>query len=89
MTTFFFFMPALLLSGLMFPLQHAPSGPVAHLSEPHALFFSDHPGHLPQGVGADILWPHIAALAVLGLFTLGSRREGSKRLWPDIRRGLK
>jgi len=71
MTTFFFFMPALLLSGLMFPIANMPPA-VQWLTylNPMRYFLVIIRDIFLKGVGADILWPHIAALAVLGLFTL-------------------
>jgi len=71
MTTFFFFMPALLLSGLMFPIANMPEA-IQWLTylNPMRYFLVIIRGIFLKGVGADILWPHIAALAILGLVTL-------------------
>ena len=71
MTTFFFFMPALLLSGLIFPIANMPLA-VQWLTylNPMRYFLVIIRDIFLKGVGADVLWPHIAALAVLGFFTL-------------------
>jgi ABC-2 type transport system permease protein len=71
MTTFFFFMPALLLSGLLFPIANMPEA-IQWLTylNPMRYFLLIIRGIFLKGVGADILWPNIAALAVLGSVTL-------------------
>jgi ABC-2 type transport system permease protein len=77
MGTFFFYMPAMLLSGFMFPIAHMPE-PVQWLTllNPLRYFLVIIRGIFLKGVGLDILWPQMAALAVIGVFTLGlaSRR---------------
>jgi ABC-2 type transport system permease protein len=71
LATFFFFMPAILLSGLMFPIANMPEvvqwltyvNPMRYyLVIIRAIFL--------KGVGFYILWPQIAALFVLGVATL-------------------
>jgi drug efflux transport system permease protein len=77
MTTFFFFMPAVLLSGFMFPIANMPVV-VQWLTyfDPMRYAMVILRGIFLKGVGIGILWPQIAALAVMGTATLGlaSRR---------------
>jgi drug efflux transport system permease protein len=77
MTTFFFFMPAVLLSGFMFPIANMPV-PVQWLTylNPMRYAMVILRDIFLKGVGMNILWPQIAALAVIGAATLGlaSRR---------------
>ncbi len=77
MGTFFFYMPAMLLSGFMFPIAHMPE-PVQWLTlaNPLRYFLVILRGLFLKGVGLDILWPQMAALAVIGILTLAlaSRR---------------
>ena len=81
MGTFLVFMPALLLSGFMFPVSSMPEifrhitllNPVRHYIEiVRAIFL--------KGTGIDVLWPQHVALVILGLVlltlaTLRFRRE--------------
>jgi len=71
MTTFFFFMPAILLSGLMFPIANMPEVIqwITYLN-PMRYFLVIIRGIFLKGIGVSILWPQMAALAVLGLVTL-------------------
>ena len=83
MGTFLVFMPALLLSGFMFPVSSMPKifqeitvvNPVRHYLEiVRAIFL--------KGTGIEVLWPQFLALAILGvvlltLATLRFRREVS------------
>ena len=77
MSTFFFFMPAVLLSGFMFPIANMPVV-VQWLTylNPMRYAMVILRGIFLKGVGMDILWPQIIALAVIGAATLGlaSRR---------------
>jgi drug efflux transport system permease protein len=77
MSTFFFFMPAVLLSGFMFPIANMPVA-VQWLTylNPMRYAMVILRGIFLKGVGLGILWPQILALAVMGVFTLGvaSRR---------------
>ncbi len=77
MSTFFFFMPAVLLSGFMFPIANMPVL-VQWLTflNPMRYVMVILRGIFLKGVGISILWPQIAALAVMGMVTLGvaSRR---------------
>ena len=77
MTTFFFFMPAVLLSGFMFPIANMPwivQG-LTYL-DPMRYFLVILRGLFLKGIGLGILWPQIAALAVMGvaMLWLASRR---------------
>jgi ABC-2 type transport system permease protein len=83
MGTYMVFMPALLLSGFMFPVSSMPRifqeitilNPVRHYIEiVRAIFL--------KGIGIEVLWPQFLALvilgvALLGLATLRFRREVS------------
>jgi drug efflux transport system permease protein len=77
MSTFFFFMPAVLLSGFMFPIANMPV-PVQWLTylNPMRYAMLILRDIFLKGVGMNILWPQVAALAVIGAATLGlaSRR---------------
>lgn len=77
MGTFFFFMPVILLSGFMFPIANMP--PVVQwltTLNPMRYFLVIIRGVFLKGVGLDVLWPEMVALAVLGLAILwmASRR---------------
>jgi ABC-2 type transport system permease protein len=65
-------MPALLLSGFMFPIANMPLEVqwVTYLN-PLRYFLVIIRGLFLKGVGVDVLWPQMAALAVLGLATMG------------------
>jgi ABC-2 type transport system permease protein len=71
MTSFFFFMPAMLLSGFMFPIANMPE-PIqwVTLLNPLRYFLVIIRGVFLKGVGLEVLWPQMLALAVLGTFTL-------------------
>ncbi len=76
-STFFFFMPAVLLSGFMFPIANMPV--VVQwltLLNPMRYVMVILRGIFLKGVGFGILWPQIAVLAVIGALTLAlaSRR---------------
>jgi ABC-2 type transport system permease protein len=77
MTTFFFFMPAVLLSGFMFPIANMPQA-VQWLTylNPFRYFLVIIRGIFLKGVGVAVLWPQMLALLVFGAATLGlaSRR---------------
>ncbi len=77
MSTFFFYFPAVLLSGFMFPIANMP--PVIQwftYLNPLRYFLVIIRGIFLKGVGLDILWPQMVALAVMGVLTLwlASRR---------------
>lgn len=71
MSTFFFFMPAVLLSGFMFPIANMPVV-VQWLTYMNPMRYAMVVlrGIFLKGVGMDILWSQIAALAVIGIVTL-------------------
>jgi ABC-2 type transport system permease protein len=71
MSTFFFYFPAILLSGFMFPIANMPE-PIQWLTyiNPLRYFLIIVRGIFLKGVGADILWPQMLALFVLGCLTL-------------------
>ncbi len=77
MSTFFFFMPAVLLSGFMFPIANMPVIVqwMTYLN-PMRYAMVILRGIFLKGVGLSILWPQIAALGVIGTITLAlaSRR---------------
>ena len=77
MATMFFFMPALLLSGFMFPIDNMPEG-FQYLTylNPLRYFLIIIRGVFLKGSGFDILWPQMAALLFLGsiIITLSSLR---------------
>ena len=77
MATMFFFMPALLLSGFMFPIDNMPEG-FQYLTylNPLRYFLIIIRGVFLKGSGFDVLWPQMAALLFLGLIiiTLSSLR---------------
>ncbi|MGB9698023.1 MAG: ABC transporter permease [Thermodesulfobacteriota bacterium] len=75
MTMFFFFVPAILLSGFVFPISNMPEV-VQYLTyaDPLRYFLIIIRGIFLKGSGLDILWPQMLALAILGstVFTLSS-----------------
>lgn len=77
MSTFFFYFPAVLLSGFMFPIANMPEV-VQWLTylNPLRYFLVIIRGIFLKGIGPEILWPQIFALAVMGVLTLwlASRR---------------
>jgi ABC-2 type transport system permease protein len=72
MTAFFFMMPAILLSGFIYPIANMPL-PVQWLTflNPLRYFLVVLRGVFLKGVGLDVLWPQMAALALLGASLLG------------------
>jgi ABC-2 type transport system permease protein len=77
MSTFFFIFPAILLSGFAFPIANMPKV-IQWLTylNPLRYFLVILRGIFLKGVGFNILWPQMAALAVIGFITLwlASRR---------------
>lgn len=71
MSTFFFYFPAVLLSGFMFPIANMPEV-VQWLTylNPLRYFLVIVRGIFLKGVGPSILWPQMVALAVMGRMTL-------------------
>jgi len=71
MTTFFFFFPAVLLSGFVFPIANMPVAVQwATYLDPLRYFVKIVRGIFLKGIGADILWPELAALAIMGVLVL-------------------
>lgn len=77
MSTFFFYFPAVLLSGFMFPIANMPPA-VQYLTyvNPLRYFLVVTRGIFLKGVGPSILWSQMIALAIMGLtmLWLASRR---------------
>ena len=71
MTTFFFFFPAMLLSGFIYPIANMPAV-IQWLTflNPLRYFLIIIRGVFLKGIGADLLWPQMAALFVIGLCVL-------------------
>ncbi len=77
MSTFFFYFPAVLLSGFMFPIANMPSViQWLTLANPLRYFLIIIRGLFLKGVGLSVLWPQMAVLAVMGVLMLwaASRR---------------
>lgn len=71
MSTFFFYLPAVLLSGFMFPIANMPEVvQVFTYLNPLRYFLIIIRGIFLKGVGVAILWPQILALFVLGSLVL-------------------
>jgi ABC-2 type transport system permease protein len=71
MTTFFFFFPAMLLSGFAFPIANMPEA-VQWLTylNPLRYFLVIVRAIFLKGVGLEVLWPQMAALAAMGTAVL-------------------
>lgn len=68
MTTFFFFFPAMLFSGFIFPITSMPEAfQWLSLADPLRYFLVIIRGVFLKGVGADVLWPEMAALLAMGV----------------------
>jgi ABC-2 type transport system permease protein len=67
MSTFFFFMPALMLSGFNFPIHNMPL-PAQYLTylNPLRYFMEIVRGILLKGIGIEYLWPQMLALFFFG-----------------------
>ncbi len=77
MTMFFFFVPAILLSGFIFPIANMPSwAQYLTYANPLRYFLIIIRGIFLRGNGLDILWPQLLSLTVLGtiVFTFSSLR---------------
>jgi ABC-2 type transport system permease protein len=82
MSTFFFFQPAMLLSGFAFPIASMPEA-IQYLTylNPLRYFLVIIRGIFLKGNGADVLWPQMLALFVLGTGVLtASALRFQKRL---------
>lgn len=77
MSTFFFYLPAVLLSGFMFPIADMPPA-IQYLTylNPLRYFLVIIRGIFLKGNGPDVLWPQMLALVVLGaaVFTVSTLR---------------
>ncbi len=77
MSTFFFYLPAVLLSGFMFPIENMPVA-VQWLTylNPLRYFLVIIRGLFLKGSGPDVLWPQMLALLALGtaVFTVSTLR---------------
>jgi ABC-2 type transport system permease protein len=71
MTAFFIIFPAMLLSGFAFPIENMPE-PAQWLTllNPLRYYMVVIRGIFLKGVGINVLWPQLAALALLGLVLL-------------------
>jgi ABC-2 type transport system permease protein len=71
MSSFFFMMPAVLLSGFMFPIENMPTviQYITYLN-PLRYFFVIITGIFLKGTGLGILWPHMLALGIIGIVIL-------------------
>ncbi|HEX72560.1 MAG TPA: ABC transporter permease [Candidatus Hydrogenedentes bacterium] len=71
MSTFFFYFPAVLLSGFMFPIANMPQG-IQWLTyaNPLRYFLVIIRGIFLKGVGPSALWPQMAVLLFMGVATL-------------------
>ncbi len=71
MTTFFFFFPAMLFSGFIFPIANMPTViQWMSLLDPLRYMLVIIRGVFLKGVGLEILWTQLAALAALGVAVL-------------------
>lgn len=71
MTMFFFFLPAIILSGFMYPVQNMPRFvQTLTLLNPIRHYLVVVRGVFLKGAGFDVLWPQIATLAVMGTTVL-------------------
>jgi ABC-2 type transport system permease protein len=71
MSTFFFYFPAVLLSGFMFPIANMPEV-IQWITcvNPLRYFLVIIRGIFLKGIGLGILWPQMIALAIMGVITL-------------------
>lgn len=71
LTMFLFFMPAVLLSGFLFPIANMPpAARVLTYLNPLRYYLVILQGIFLKGVGVRVLWPQLAALLLLGGATL-------------------
>ena len=71
MTMFFFFLPAIILSGFMYPIENMPSFvQTLTLLNPIRHYLVVVRGVFLKGAGFDVLWPQILVLAVMGFTVL-------------------
>jgi ABC-2 type transport system permease protein len=71
MTTFFFTMPFILLSGFIYPIANMPRWiQILSYGNPVRYILIVVRGVFLKGVGIEVLWPQLLALALLGAITL-------------------
>ena len=71
MSAFFFYLPAVLLSGFMFPIANMPEVvQVFTYLNPLRYFLIIIRGIFLKGVGVAVLWPQMLALLILGSLVL-------------------
>ena len=67
MTMFMFFLPAMIFSGFFFPIANMPTAfQFVSLLDPIRYYLATVRGIFLKGAGIAVLWPQIAALAVMG-----------------------
>jgi ABC-2 type transport system permease protein len=67
MSTFFFYLPAVLLSGFMFPVANMPAAvQYATYANPLRYFLVIIRGIFLKGNGPAVLWPQMLGLLILG-----------------------
>jgi ABC-2 type transport system permease protein len=71
MSTFLFFLPAFLLSGFAFPIRNMPET-IRWLTyiNPVRYFLEVLRGVFLKGSGIEVLWPQLAAMAIIGVSVL-------------------
>jgi ABC-2 type transport system permease protein len=82
MSAFFFFTPAFMLSGFTFPIRNMPE-PIQWVTylNPLRYFIEVLRGVFLKGTGADILWPQLGAMGLIGVtILLVSAARFQKRL---------
>jgi len=82
LTSFFFFLPFIILSGFIFPIQnmHPAIQAITYLI-PLRYFLEIIRGIFLKGIGLEYLWPQVVALAIFGAAIMAlSARRFSKRL---------
>lgn len=82
LSTFFFMVPALLLSGFIFPLSNMPSW-IQYLTylNPLRYMIIITRGIFLKGIGFDVLYPQFIGLAVLGISLLGMASMKFTKTW--------
>jgi ABC-2 type transport system permease protein len=72
MAMFFFFLPAIILSGFMYPVENMPAAVQwATEANPVRHYLIVVRGIFLKGAGLEVLWPEFAKLAVMGSLLLG------------------
>jgi len=72
LVAFLFMMPSVLLSGFMFPIQNMPPA-IQYITYliPFRYFLVVVRGLFLRGVGLEVLWPQVAAIAISGVIIFG------------------